>query len=74
MRDLWKIFRIPLLLAAVSGIGLVSALVADGLGDQISWLALGSVSATILKFCTYTPNARKSRTDGLLDKSPETLP
>ena len=69
MRDLWKIFRIPLLLAAVSAIGLVSALVADGLGDQISWLALGSVSVTILKFCTYTPNARKSRTDGLLDKS-----
>ena len=74
MRDLWKIFRIPLLLAVVSAIGLVSALVADGLGDQISWLALGSVSATILRLCTYTPNARKSRTDGLLDESPETLP
>ena len=73
MRDLWKIFRIPLLLAVVSAIGLVSALVADGLGDQISWLALGSVSATILRLCTYTPNARKSRTDGLLDKSQETL-
>ena len=74
MRDLWKIFRIPLLLAAVSAIGLISALVADGPGDLISWLALGSIPATTLKFCTYTPNARKSRTHDLLDESPETLP
>lgn len=39
-RGLWMIFRWPLLLAVLSSIGLVSALLEDGLFDLLSWLAL----------------------------------
>ncbi|MFT3976922.1 MAG: hypothetical protein QM688_07390 [Sphingomonas bacterium] len=38
----WRIFRWPLLIAAVSIIGLVSALVGDGWYDVLSWLCLGA--------------------------------
>ena len=34
------IYRIPLLIAAVSAIGLASALLGDGLWDVLSWLTL----------------------------------
>lgn len=35
------IFRIPLLLAALGVIGLLSALVGDGIWDGVSWVCLG---------------------------------
>ena len=35
-----KIWGIPLLLAFISTIGLTSALLTDGWGDALSWLAL----------------------------------
>jgi hypothetical protein len=41
------VFAAPLLLALVSGGGLVSALLGDGLWDTLSWLALGSLPAVI---------------------------
>ncbi len=34
------IYRIPLLIAAVSAIGLASALLGDGMWDVLSWLTL----------------------------------
>lgn len=40
-RSLWMIFRIPLLLAALGVIGLLSALVGDGIWDGVSWVCLG---------------------------------
>ncbi|MCY1283824.1 hypothetical protein D9M68_402630 [compost metagenome] len=40
-RGLWMIFRWPLLIGLLSTFGLVSALVADGAWDLLSWLALG---------------------------------
>lgn len=40
-RSLWMIFRWPLLVGVVSLVGLVSALVGDGVWDALSWLALG---------------------------------
>jgi uncharacterized membrane protein YczE len=46
--SLWQIFRIPLLLGALSAIGLVSALVGDGPWDVLSWLMLGIPSGLIL--------------------------
>ena len=40
-RGLWMIFRWPLLLAALSLLGLLSALLGDELYDVLSWLSLG---------------------------------
>lgn len=48
--SLWRIFRIPLLLAAVSLVGLVSALLGDGLWDALSWAALTLPLAVIAWF------------------------
>lgn len=35
------VFRIPLLLAAVTVVGLVAGLLGDGLPDVLAWLGLG---------------------------------
>lgn len=40
-RGLWKIFRWPLLMALLSLLGLLSALIGDELYDLLSWLSLG---------------------------------
>lgn len=40
-RSLWQIFAIPILVALASGIGLVTALVGDGVWDVLSWVGLG---------------------------------
>ena len=41
VRPVGEIFRVPLALAAVSGVGLASALLGDGVWDALSWVALG---------------------------------
>jgi uncharacterized iron-regulated membrane protein len=46
-RSTLGVFAAPLLLALVSGGGLVSALLGDGLWDTLSWLALGGLPAVI---------------------------
>jgi hypothetical protein len=40
-RTIAQIFAVPLLVAVVSSVGLVSALVGDGWWDVLSWLTLG---------------------------------
>ncbi|AXM95359.1 hypothetical protein ACU5P1_15555 [Pseudomonas plecoglossicida] len=40
-RGLWGIFRWPLLIGLLAALGLLSALLGDGLYDVVSWLALG---------------------------------
>jgi hypothetical protein len=45
-----RVFLIPCVLAIVSALGLVSALVGDGIWDGLSWLALTAPLATIC-FC-----------------------
>lgn len=40
-RSLWVIFRWPLFLGLISIVGLVAALVGDGLWDVLSWITLG---------------------------------
>jgi len=40
-RGLWMIFRWPLLLAVLSLVGLLSALIGDEVYDLMSWLTLG---------------------------------
>jgi len=40
-RSLSQIFAAPLVIAIVSTVGLISALVGDGWWDAVSWVALG---------------------------------
>lgn len=39
-RSLWAVFAAPLVIGAVSLIGLVSALAGDGAADRLSWAML----------------------------------
>jgi hypothetical protein len=43
-----RVFAIPLLLAALSAIGLLAALIGDDFWDALSWLGLGVPIAVIL--------------------------
>lgn len=36
-----RVWTAPVLLGALSAIGLIAALVADGIGDAVAWVALG---------------------------------
>jgi hypothetical protein len=40
MKTTWEILRVPIRLFVVSGIGLFTALVSDGLGDTVGWICL----------------------------------
>jgi hypothetical protein len=42
-----RVWRAPLVLAAVSAVGLTSALLADGLGDVLAWLTLAAPVAVV---------------------------
>mgnify|MGYP005819106647 CR=1 FL=1 len=46
--NLWRTFAAPLLILGASIVGLVAALVANGLGDWISWAALSVPLAAIV--------------------------
>jgi len=37
----WRIFGVPALLGGLSAVGLLSALLGDGIWDMLSWLTLG---------------------------------
>lgn len=43
-----RVFRVPAFLAVVSAVGLVAALVGDGVFDLLSWVALGIPVVVIL--------------------------
>jgi len=45
-----QVWKVPLLLGVLSAVGLVVALVADGAGDAVSWVALGVPTACGLFF------------------------
>ncbi|TWT14797.1 DUF4175 domain-containing protein [Reyranella sp. CPCC 100927] len=38
--SMWRVFGVPLLLAVATVIGLISALLADGVWDALSWITL----------------------------------
>jgi len=40
-RSAVQVWRMPVILGASTAVGLAAALLADGAGDVISWLALG---------------------------------
>lgn len=41
LRKHHPVFRVPLILGVLSVVGLISALLADGVWDVVSWCALG---------------------------------
>ncbi len=43
-----QIWAVPMVLGIVSAIGLVSALVGDGIWDALSWVALAAPIAAVL--------------------------
>lgn len=45
-----RIYGAPLALAVLNGIGLISALLADGFWDGVSWVALSATVAVIVRF------------------------
>lgn len=45
--SLQRIYGAPFALAILSGIGLISALLADGVWDVVSWFALSATVAVI---------------------------
>jgi len=48
MKPLREVFAAPALIALVSLVGLMAALVGDGLWDGLSWLSLGGVTVLTL--------------------------
>jgi amino acid transporter len=58
-RTLRRIFAAPLILAAITGVGLVAALTGDGIWDMLSWIALGIPLATLIVFVSRP--SRRSR-------------
>ncbi len=59
-RGLGAIYRLPALIAAASLLGLLSALVADGIWDALSWVTLGSAAATGAWFAFTDDRSRKT--------------
>ena len=53
-----RVWRAPLLLAAVSAVGLTSALLADGLGDALAWLTLAA-PVGVVAWCAV-PSVQRS--------------
>ncbi len=51
-QSLGDIFGIPLLLGVLSTIGLISALVGDGIWDGVSWLTLGA-PIVVAAYCIW---------------------
>lgn len=47
-----EIFRIPLLVGIVSGVGLTAALLGDGVWDVVSWIALG-IPVLVCAYCWH---------------------
>jgi len=60
-QSLRQIFAIPLLLALLGAVGLVSALVGDGVWDALSWLTL-AVPIAIGAYCFAR---RRGRSPGI---------
>ncbi|HEX2842723.1 hypothetical protein [Hyphomicrobium sp.] len=52
-RSLWRIFAAPILIALVSLVGLISALVADGPMDVLAWVGLGVPVAVCAWFVMF---------------------
>ncbi|CAM5419307.1 putative protein OS=Afipia felis OX=1035 GN=NCTC12722_02564 PE=4 SV=1 [Afipia felis] len=59
-RTLGQIFTVPLLIGVMSLVGLVAALVGDGIWDALSWLMLAT-PIVIYIVCVYIPRRSRAR-------------
>lgn len=55
-KSLWEIFKFPLFLALVSIIGLVLALLDDGLFDVMAWVLLSIPIYVCRRIIKFSPN------------------
>lgn len=53
----WHVWTVPVILAILSLIGLIAALVGDGLLDGVSWLTLG-IPLAVIGWYVYRPRRR----------------
>lgn len=63
-----RVWSAPLYLSVVSTIGLIAALLSEGLGDYIAWLALGIPVAVVL---WYVPPRRAQKQENNDSTVPE---
>jgi hypothetical protein len=56
-----RVFAVPALLAVVSLIGLLSALLGDGVWDAVSWIALGAM-VVVVGWCWWRRDRHGART------------
>lgn len=49
-RSFWQVFGTPTILAVVSTVGLIAALIGDGLYDAVSWITLAIPVVVIARF------------------------
>jgi hypothetical protein len=47
-----RVFAVPMLLGALTAVGLLAALIGDGIWDAVSWLALG-VPCAVIAWCWF---------------------
>ena len=59
-RTIGQIFAVPALIGVMSIVGLVAALVGDGIWDGLSWLMLVT-PVIIYAACIYLPRRSKTR-------------
>jgi hypothetical protein len=59
-RTIGQIFAVPALIGVMSIVGLIAALVGDGVWDGLSWLMLVTPIA-IYAACIYIPRRSKTR-------------
>ncbi len=65
--SLERIYGAPLALAVLNGIGLISALLADGFWDGVSWIALSTTVAVIAWFALRKEIKPTEREDASLN-------
>jgi cation transport ATPase len=49
-RSFWQVFGVPIVLGAVSIVGLIAALVGNGFYDAVSWITLSIPVIVIAKY------------------------
>jgi hypothetical protein len=53
-----QIWGMPLFLACLSALGLISALMGDGMWDMLSWIALAAPLGVVVWHLTHSQRAR----------------
>jgi hypothetical protein len=63
-----RVWPVPIALGILTSIGLVAALVADGIWDAVSWIGLGVPLAVVLWFVWIAPGPSRKQ-DGRTARS-----